>query len=239
MACPIQRRRKGLIARTSRKLIDRAAGATDPSRWTPQRSATIFSSAAITFGSYQVPARPCSSRIASSGVLTVGRKTRACVMVSNASHAFTIREPIGISSALIPSGYPAPSPLVVMTQYLRDLPLLRMLRENLGTFNRVRLDDFILFGRQLSRFQQDRIGNRNFPEVMENATDPDRVGRLVTHAQQPCHRFAKFADALRVTKCLTVTLVNDAALHDVRVTQPGIKLALFLDAGPINQKRCV
>src|SRR5260370_35570846 len=113
-------------------------------------------------------------------------------------------------------------PLVVMTQYLRDLPLLRMLRENLGALNRMGLDDFVLFGGQLPGLQQDRIGNRDLPEVMENATAPDRVGGLVTHAQQPCHRFATLADTLGVTKRLAIPLVNDATLHDVRVAQPRV-----------------
>ena len=72
---------------------------------------------------------------------------------------------------------------------------------------------------------------------MENPPDPDGVGSLLVHAQQPRHRFAKLTDALGVTKCLAITLVNDAALHDVRVTQPRIELALFLHARPINQKR--
>src|SRR5260370_36583052 len=101
-------------------------------------------------------------------------------------------------------------PLVVMTQYLRDLPLLRMLRENLGALNRMGLDDFVLFGGQLPGLQEDRIGNRDLPEVMENATDPDRGGVLVTHGQQPCHRFAKFSDPLVVTKRLVIPRVNDS-----------------------------
>ena len=58
----------------------------------------------MTCGSYQLPASSRSSRIASAGVLTVGRNTRAWVIVSKASHAFTIRDPTGIISPFNLSG---------------------------------------------------------------------------------------------------------------------------------------
>src|ERR1700736_2571583 len=74
---------------------------------------------------------------------------------------------------------------------------------------------------------------------MKNAANPDRVACLLAHAQEMRNRFAELTDALRMAKSLTVPLVDDAALHDVRVAQPRVELTLLLDAGSIDQKWCV
>ena len=57
---------------------------------------------------------------------------------------------------------------------------------------------------------------------MEHATDTNGVAHLVAEVEHSSDPFAEFADALRMAERLAVTLVNDAALHDVGVTQPRI-----------------
>src|SRR2546427_1281337 len=129
--------------------------------------------------------------------------------------------------------------LMVMADNQRDVLLLRMFSQDLRALDRMLFDDFVFLRRQLARLEEDRVWDRDLAQVVEDASDANRVADIVVHAEHSSDGFAELADPLRMTKGLPVALVNDAALHDVRVAQPGIEAPLLLHARPINQKRSV
>ena len=70
-----------------------------------------------------------------------------------------------------------------MMNNLGNFSLFRVLGKNLSAFNRVRLDDLVFLGGQLSRLEENRIGNRNLPQIVQNPPHPDRVAFLVGQAK--------------------------------------------------------
>ena len=120
---------------------------------------------------------------------------------------------------------------------LGNFSLFGVFGKNLSAFNRVRLDDLVFLGGQLSGLEENRVGDRDLPQVVQNPPDSDRVAFLLGQSQQAGHALAELADSLRMAECLAVPLVHHAALHDVGVAEPGVQTTLFLDTGSIDQKR--
>src|ERR1700694_290335 len=130
-------------------------------------------------------------------------------------------------------------PLVMVSDNQRDILLLRMLSQDRSPFDRVLLDDLVFLRRELARLEKDRVGYRNFSEVVEDAANADRVALVVAHSEHSGDGLAELADTLRMTESLAIALVNDTALHDVGVAQPGVETTLFLHTRPVDQERAV
>src|SRR2546430_3613171 len=99
---------------------------------------------------------------------------------------------VGIASAV--------PPLVVMMDDLGNLSLFRVFGKNLSAFNRVRLDDFVFLGGQLSGLEENRVGDRDLPQVVQNPPDSDRVAFLVGKAEQAGHGLPELPDSLRMAE---------------------------------------
>src|SRR2546425_7000773 len=129
--------------------------------------------------------------------------------------------------------------LMVVADNQGDVLLLGMFSEDLSALDRMLLDDFVFLGRQLPRLEEDRVGDRNLSQVMQDAADSDGVANIVGHPEHSSDGFAELADPLGMTEGLAVALVNNAALHDVRVPEPGVEAPLLLHAGAVDEKRAV
>src|SRR5205807_630167 len=109
---------------------------------------------------------------------------------------------------------------MVVANNLGDAPLFRVLGEDLGSFHRMGLDDFVLLRRKLRGLEENRIRDGDLAEVMQDSPHANRVANLLTEMERARHAFAHLSNPLGVTKGLTVALVDDSALHDERVPPP-------------------
>src|SRR5690349_3954690 len=111
-----------------------------------------------------------------------------------------------------------------------------MFGEDLRTLDGMSLYDLVLLRRQLPRLQQNRVGDSYLSQVMQDAADANGVALLLAQVHPPRDHFAEFANPLGVAERLTVSLVDDATLHDERVAKPLVKTVLLLKARPIDQQ---
>ena len=63
--------------------------------------------------------------------------------------------------------------------------LLRVFSQNLRPLDRVRLDDLVLFRRELPWFEEYGIRNGDLSEVVKDSADSNQIALVITQTEDP------------------------------------------------------